>query len=363
MHPESRSWSCIQRGKTRRGLENENSWERRRRREGRSVMWGLPSPEGIASVWRSTWELVRERCWAWVSSLQDGEEDSQLAMTAQFFGRKACGWVSGEESSKWRGGSRSSKSRHGGRWEELQEQSCAKLVTWASSDYSYTFCCLRDRWRWTWGWSVRRIWRRWSWRKPGWSVWREDQSNTSGRSWRMECGLESIQTNATRMNARRNPGCTIARHDGKSDPDPRGLLQWGHRANTSKEVWNWRGFTSYLFDGSNCRKILLSLRGVGKAQELGRWSACGRSVVQLDHNERFAMHGIFGELEIQRTINRAELISFVSSEGFLALSQFMSTMKVTLVGFGAKKQSGLGQDCRCVGSDLGGGAQNPSRRV
>ena len=48
----------------------------------------------------------------------------------------------------------------------------------------------------------------------------------------------------------------------------------------------------------------------------GRWSACGWSVVQLDHDEEMApMRGMYGtleaELEVQRTIKRAELTAFL----------------------------------------------------
>ena len=44
---------------------------------------------------------------------------------------------------------------------------------------------------------------------------------------------------------------------------------------------------------------------------LGRWGACGPSVVQLDHDEETgAVHRMYGtlgaELEVQRTIKRAE---------------------------------------------------------
>ena len=41
----------------------------------------------------------------------------------------------------------------------------------------------------------------------------------------------------------------------------------------------------------------------------GRWSACGWSVVQLDHDEEW--DGRDAELEVQRTIKRAELTTFL----------------------------------------------------
>ena len=48
----------------------------------------------------------------------------------------------------------------------------------------------------------------------------------------------------------------------------------------------------------------------------GRWTACGWSVVQLDHDEEMGpMHGMYGtltaELKVQRTIKRTELTAFL----------------------------------------------------
>ena len=48
----------------------------------------------------------------------------------------------------------------------------------------------------------------------------------------------------------------------------------------------------------------------------GKWGACGRSVVQLDHDQEMGpMHGMCGtldaELDVQRTIKRAELTAFL----------------------------------------------------
>ena len=48
----------------------------------------------------------------------------------------------------------------------------------------------------------------------------------------------------------------------------------------------------------------------------GKWSACGWSVVQLDHDQEVGpMHGMCGtldaELDVERTINRAELTAFL----------------------------------------------------
>ena len=49
---------------------------------------------------------------------------------------------------------------------------------------------------------------------------------------------------------------------------------------------------------------------------LGKWNACGRSVEQLHHDEDMEpIHGMYdkqdAELEVQRTIKRAELTAFV----------------------------------------------------
>ena len=48
----------------------------------------------------------------------------------------------------------------------------------------------------------------------------------------------------------------------------------------------------------------------------GEWEACGRAVVQQDYDEEMEpLYGMYGsmeaELEIQRTIKRAELMAFV----------------------------------------------------
>ena len=67
------------------------------------------------------------------------------------------------------------------------------------------------------------------------------------------------------------------------------------------------GFTSArLSSATDC-----PLQGVA-----GKWSACGWSVAQLDHDEELGpMHGMYGTLdaglEVQRTIKRAELMAFL----------------------------------------------------
>ena len=50
----------------------------------------------------------------------------------------------------------------------------------------------------------------------------------------------------------------------------------------------------------------------------GKWGACGWSLVQMDYDQEFGLlHGMYGsmeaELEVQRTIKRAELTSFFST--------------------------------------------------
>ena len=84
------------------------------------------------------------------------------------FWRKECGWTDEEGSSRKRGGSRSFKCRDGSKWEDLQELSYVKLVTWALSGHSGTSCCLLDRW-WTWEWFSRKMWNIffWSGRRMG----------------------------------------------------------------------------------------------------------------------------------------------------------------------------------------------------
>ena len=100
----------------------------------------------------------------------------------------------------------------------------------------------------------------------------------------------------------------------------------------------------------------------------GRWSACGWSVVQLDHDEEMGpMRGMHGTLdaEVQRTIKKAELTA--------SLCLFKSTVGPTTAhvdtkgiinGFrrGDMKCSGP-EGCRSVDFDLGGAQPLPSRSI
>ena len=50
--------------------------------------------------------------------------------------------------------------------------------------------------------------------------------------------------------------------------------------------------------------------------KIGMWRACGWAVVQLDYDEEIGpLHGMYGsveaELEVQRTIKRAEVTAFL----------------------------------------------------
>ena len=107
------------------------------------------------------------------------------------------------------------------------------------------------------------------------------------------------------------------------------------KARTSKEEWKWqRGIVDHLLSGSQWNGSSQHEKiGVGKAQELGhasrrlqgpgsllenagKWRASGWAVVQLDYDEEVGpLHGMYGsmegELEVQRTIKRAELTAFL----------------------------------------------------
>ena len=63
-------------------------------------------------------------------------------------------------------------------------------------------------------------------------------------------------------------------------------------------------------------------------QTAGKWGACGWSVVQLDYDEELGpLHGMYGsleaEVEVQRTIKRAELTAF-----FCLLTKVIGPIKV-----------------------------------
>ena len=60
--------------------------------------------------------------------------------------------------------------------------------------------------------------------------------------------------------------------------------------------------------------------------ETGKWGACGWAVVQLDYDEEMGpLHGMFGsmeaELEVQRSIKRAELTAFCGFFFFKKMGQ------------------------------------------
>ena len=92
----------------------------------------------------------------------------------------------------------------------------------------------------------------------------------------------------------------------------------GHRKKSHLTVRDWESEKHKRWDISvegfgNHVATDGSLLGVS-----GKWSACGWSVVQLDHDEEMGpMHGMYGtldaELGVQRTIKRAELPAFLVS--------------------------------------------------
>ena len=47
-------------------------------------------------------------------------------------------------------------------------------------------------------------------------------------------------------------------------------------------------------------------------ENAGKWGACGWAVVQLEYDEEMEpLHGMYGSMNVQRTIKRAELIAFL----------------------------------------------------
>ena len=112
------------------------------------------------------------------------------------------------------------------------------------------------------------------------------------------------------------------------------------KARTSKKVWKWqRGIATHPLSESQWNRGHFSMkkwesekhRGKGIPAEgfkghvatdgsllctAGKWRACGWSVVQLDYDEDLVpLHGMYGpmeaEIEVQRTIKRAELTRFL----------------------------------------------------
>ena len=76
-----------------------------------------------------------------------------------------------------------------------------------------------------------------------------------------------------------------------------------------------------------------------------KWRACGWSVVQVEFDEELGpRHGMYGsmdaELELQRTIKRAELTAFPCLlKKVIGPSRCMSTTKELLMGFGKEKEN------------------------
>ena len=77
----------------------------------------------------------------------------------------------------------------------------------------------------------------------------------------------------------------------------------------------------------------------------GKWSACGWSVVQLDHDEEMApIHGMYGtldvELDVQRTIKRAELTAFLCLDRkVIGPTMVHVDTKVLMMGCGKEKRN------------------------
>ena len=79
--------------------------------------------------------------------------------------------------------------------------------------------------------------------------------------------------------------------------------------------------------------------------KVGKWEVCGWAVVQLDYDEEMVLlHGMYGsmeaELEIQRTIKRAELTAFVCFlKRVMDLSRCTLITQELLMGYGEERES------------------------
>ena len=117
---------------------------------------------------------------------------------------------------------------------------------------------------------------------------------------------------------------------------PVAFRKWGQKARTSKKEWKWRrGIVEQLLNERQRKRDHYRMEKwesekhkswctppeghVATDDSLlgtaGKWRACGWSVVQLDYGEELELlHGMYGsmeaELEVQRTIKRAELTAF-----------------------------------------------------
>ena len=97
---------------------------------------------------------------------------------------------------------------------------------------------------------------------------------------------------------------------------------------------------------------------------------CVWSVVQLDHDEEVgSMRGMYGtldaELEVPRTMKRAELTAFLCLlRGIIGPSTARADNKTTIDGLWRRNEVHWpkSEGRRPVDSDLGGGAQDSSRR-
>ena len=121
---------------------------------------------------------------------------------------------------------------------------------------------------------------------------------------------------------------------------PEAFRKWELKVRTSKKEWMWqRFFVAHPLSESQWNRGHFSMKKweserhknwgspaegfmghvategslLGRA---GKWRACDWAVVQLDHDEEMGpLHGMYGsmeaELEVQRTVKRAELTAFL----------------------------------------------------
>ena len=116
---------------------------------------------------------------------------------------------------------------------------------------------------------------------------------------------------------------------------PLNEIQW-NRGHFSMKKWESEKHKSWSMP-AECFKGHVVTDGslLGAA---GKWRACGWAVVQLDYDEELGpLYGMYGsmnaELEVQRTIKRAELTAFLCllRKKYVDPSRFMWTTREELM--------------------------------
>ena len=136
--------------------------------------------------------------------------------------------------------------------------------------------------------------------------WKED---TCGRE-RMTLGGQAKRSveAAARKKAQRSTGCTIVRHGWKSETGSQRVLgtlkERCYVVSSRRKQWRKFHVSVRRWESDRHRSWGVPVEGLGHVATdgslfgvSGRWEACGRSVVQLDHDEEMGpMLGMYGTL-------------------------------------------------------------------